>query len=264
MPTHQYWQPGIHQPRQHGRDRGLAGNAAYLPSYTVSISRYDGNSIIQLSSYTTATVAPVVLTGLIPGRRYEVRVRAFCTGGGLTEVQRTFTVPVPNDEPCGAIPLLVAPGAGCNALAGGVGGATATVPNGHGPPGCAPVFSGNDADVWYTFQTALSGPAGTRAVITVGNTGAEGVLCLFAAASCARPFAEVSCTAVRAAQVGPAQLVADGLLPDTRYFVSVALEHQLYLREDFTICASVQQPALPCPTPLRAVVLPRNITNTTA
>jgi hypothetical protein len=145
-----------------------------------------------------------------------------------------------------------------------VGGATATVPNGYGLASCAPVFQGNDQDVWYTFQTALSGPASTRAVITVGNTGAEGVLRLFSAASCAGPFAEVSCTAVQAAQVGPAQLVANGLLPNTRYFVSVALEHMLYLREDFTICASVQPPALPCPTPLRAVALPRNITNTTA
>ena len=238
--------------------------STHVPPFTVYIRQYVGTSVNLLRQYTTPTVAPVVLTGLVAGERYEVEVRAACSTGGLAGGRSTFTVSPPNDEPCGAVPLLVDPSTGCNALAGGVGGATPTVPTGYGPPSCAPSFSGTDEDVWYTFQTALSGPASTRAVITVGNTAADGVLRLFAAASCAGPFAEVRGTAVQAAQIGPAQLVADGLLPNTRYFVSVALEHRLYLRGDFTICASVQPPALACPTPVRAVVLPRNITNTTA
>lgn len=238
--------------------------STHIPPFTVYIRQYVGTSVNTLRQYTTPTVTPVVLTGLVAGERYEVEVRAACANGGTAGGLSTFTVPPPNDEPCGAVPLLVAPGTGCNALAGGVGGATPTVPNGYGPAGCAPSLSGIDEDVWYTFQTALSGPASTRAVITVNNTAADGVLRLFAAASCAGPFAEVSCTAVQAAQIGPAQLVADGLLPNTRYFVSVALEHGLSLRGDFTICASVQLPALACPTPVRAMVLPRNITSTTA
>jgi hypothetical protein len=232
----------------------FTGHPSYLPSYTVFVRRYTGISSSLVRTYTTSTVAPVVLTGLVPGTRYEVEVRAFCSNGGQTAQTRTFTVPPPNDEPCGAYPLLVDPAGSCSPFPSSAAGATATVPTGYAAAGC----DGNPApnDVWYTFQTALSGPASTQAVITLNNTSAEGSLRLFAAAGCAGPFAEVACTAVVAGQAGPAALTATGLLPNTRYFVAVSLVDSPGLNRsaDFTICASVLPPALPCPALRRVVV----------
>jgi hypothetical protein len=232
----------------------FTGHSSYLPSYTVFVRRYAGLSSSLVQTYTTSTVAPLVLTGLVPGTRYEVEVRAFCSNGGQTAQTRTFTVPAPNDDPCGAYPLLVDPAGSCSPLSGSAAGATATAPNGYLAAGC----DGNSApnDVWYTFQTALSGPASTQAVITLNNTSAAGSIRLFAAADCAGPFAEVACTAVGLGQAGPAALTATSLLPNTRYYVAVSLVDSPGLNRsaDFTICVSVLPPILPCPALRRVVV----------
>lgn len=222
--------------------------STHVPPFAVVVRQYVGNGIVLLRQYTTPTVVPVVLTGLVPGQRYEVQVQAACSGGGFSRVSSVFTVPVPNDEPCGAYPLLVDPGAGCSPVAGTANSATPTSPNGYNNPGCSSALFGTAPlnDVWYTFRTAATGPASTSTVITLGNTSSAGQLRLFAAPTCGGPLQEVGCTAAQFGQVGPLALTATNLLPNTRYFVSVALLNatNINLNADFTICASVLPPAV--------------------
>lgn len=243
-------------------------NSSHLAPYRITISQYVGTTLVQLQRYTTSSTAPVVLTGLIPGERYDVEVYAFCAGGGVSQVRTTFTVPAPNDNPCGAYPLLVDPVAGCTPQSGTAGGATPTVPNGYTTPGCGAAIFGSipPNDVWYSFRTAASGPGSTAAVVTLGNTSSAGMLRLFAASTCGGPFAEVACVAVQAGQVGPFALTAANLLPNTRYFVSVALINDPAFNPNsgFTICASAQAPAQPCPALARLVVALALIRPTTA
>jgi hypothetical protein len=245
----------------------FTGGSAYIPAYTVTISRYDDINLIQVSRYTTTTVAPVVLTGLLVGHRYVVAVGVFCTGGGAAGGQRTFTVPPPNDEPCGAVPLLVGAGGICSPTPGTISGATPTTPNGYGPgcgAGAFPAGPGLGHDVWYTFQTAPSGPASTSTVLTVDGTAEPGELRLFAAPTCSAPMAEVGCAVAQAGQLGPLTLVATNLLPNTRYYASVYLIGSPSYNIDFTICATVVPPTLACPTISRLVVAPTLIRPTTA
>jgi hypothetical protein len=222
--------------------------STHVPPFLVTFRQYVGTSISLLRQYTTPTVAPVVLTGLVPGQHYEVEVQAACSGGGFSRVRSEFTVPVPNDNPCGAYPLLVDPGAGCNPVAGTANSATPTPPNGYTNPGCSSALFGTAPlnDVWYSFRTAATGPASTGTVITLGNTSSAGQLRLFAAPNCSGPLQEVGCTAAQFGQAGPLALTATNLLPNTRYFVSVALLNatNLNLNANFTICASVLPPAV--------------------
>jgi hypothetical protein len=226
----------------------FVASSTHVPPFAVVVRQYVGTSFVVLQQYTSPTVAPVVLTGLVPGQRYEVQVQAVCPAGGFSRVSSAFTVPAPNDDPCGAYPLLVDPGAGCNPVAGTANSATPTIPNGYTNPGCSSALFGSAPlnDVWYSFRTAATGPASTGTVITLGNTSSAGQLRLFAAPTCGGPLQEVGCTAAQFGQAGPVALTATNLLPNTRYFVSVALLNatNINLNADFTICASVLPPAV--------------------
>lgn len=225
--------------------------------YTVTIRTDTADTLpglpIQVITTYTTTTSPLVLTGLVPGHMYQVTINAYCVGGGGSGGGVSFTVPAPNDDPCGAFPLPVNTAAGCVPMRGSVGGATLTIPNGYTNPGCGgpdPSLGMRSDDVWYTFRTAPTGPASTAVTVTVSNFPAAGQLRLFAGSGCSGPLTEITCTASTTRQGAPA-LTATNLLPNTQYFVSVTFVGPYNLSGIFDICASAVPPVLPCPTPLQ-------------
>jgi len=213
----------------------------------------------------TVTVNPpaFTLTGLVPGTSYDVSVTATCATGGSVYGTVRFVPPPPNDEPCTAQALLLDPGTGCLPVPGATRGATTTLPNGYANPGCAGTAMPHD--VWYSLTTAAGGPGSISAVFTVSNTPAARQLRLFAAPSCAGPFAELACADSAGRRLGAAPLVATGLVPNTTYYLSVAEGPvQGTAVGLFTICGSALPPALPCSAPARLDVEPGLLGSTTA
>ena len=87
----------------------------------------------------------------------------------------------PNDDPCGAIDLML--GTGCTYTDGNLNGATATP--GIPAPGCANYQGG---DVWYSFVVPASG----RVIIQVNSSYDLG-MAIYSASSCAGPFTLIEC-----------------------------------------------------------------------
>ena len=160
-----------------------------------------------------------------------------CAAGALPAAAQ---VPA-NDEPCGATvltlqgPLCMAPTVSTNV------GATVTTPNGY-------PFLGHINDVWFRFTTAATGPASFGATITV-NGNAATVVRLFAAASCAGPFASIGLSVSNQANTTAPRLIVQSLLPGTTYYVQVAGRvAPADLPGPFTICVS-DGPSTPCGLP---------------
>lgn len=209
------------------------------------------------------------VSGLVPGTDYTLGVGGTCTTGGLVSAGVQFTPPPANDEPCTAQPLAVDLGTGCTPVLGATRGATVTTPNGYANPGCAGTRT--PYDVWYTFRTVGSGPGSTSAVVTVSNEYAARQVRLFAAPSCAGPFAELACADSTGQRLGAAPLVATGLVPNTTYYVSVTgagspppASATSTAVGFFTICVSAQSPVLPCPTSSQLNILPGSLASTSA
>jgi hypothetical protein len=230
------------------------GNTAATVAFTPpanSAGPYTATLETLLSSYyppvspRVFAVAPpsIALTGLVPGGGYTLRIQGTCVTGGPVYGTTNFTVPAPNDEPCGALALPLDVGTGCTPLAGAAMGATTTPPNGYANPGCGGVAAATD--VWYTVTTAASGPGSTSLVLTLNNTTDAAQLRLFAAPSCAGPFAELACSAPTATSLSAAPLVATGLVPNTTFFVCVSGTPPS-IPNSFTLCASALPPALAC------------------
>jgi hypothetical protein len=186
--------------------------------------------------------SPVTFTGLTPGQTYFVSIRTDCGGGTLTSPFFSFTVPLLNDDPCGAISLPIS--GTCAPTNGTTFGAGTTTPNGYSNPGCA--LDASPMDVWYSFTTPASGGASTSATITV--TGAPaGQIRLFSAASCSGPLTQLACSQ---SATGPAlPLSSTTLTPSTTYYVLVAGYSDTSPRGAFTICVT-GAPACPDPTNL--------------
>ena len=219
--------------------------AAGAVSYTVSYTATNGSTVTTISPNPTA--APVTLTGLSPASGYTVTVITNCaggvTGGGATV---SFATVARNDEPCTALVLPV--GATCQPLNTTSVGSTITPANGYSLLGCS--GSQRPNDVWYTFTTAAAGPASTGATITVSGQYANQVR-VFAAASCAGPFADVACSTATSAN-GPAPALTLGSLqPATTYYVAVSQYSQSDPSGPFTICVS-EPPA--CAPPLNVAL----------
>jgi len=213
-------------------------NANNVGPYTATLQL--NNAITTPPPVVFAVTPPTAtVTGLVPGASYTLTIRGFCTSGGSVGGGQNFTVPAPNDEPCGAYVLSVDPGSGCTPLTTAITGGTATVPNGYTNPGCASL-SATAPDVWYKFTTATTGAGSNSVVLTVNNVFAASQVRLFAAPSCSGPFAELACSARPSANNGAPPLVASGLVPNTTYYVAVTGVAGGTALNDFTICASAQ------------------------
>ncbi|WP_210516213.1 fibronectin type III domain-containing protein [Hymenobacter terricola] len=212
------------------------------------------------SVFFTVTPPSISLTGLLPGNRYDLYITGACTTGGQTSVRFPFTVAVPNDEPCGATPLPLDTATTCTPVMGFVTGATTSAPNGYANPGCGGLATA--PDVWYKFTTAATGPGSTSIVLTANNVIAASQLRVFAAPSCAGPFAELACSSPNASNVGATPLQVTGLVPNTTFYVSVT-GITSGTGNTFTLCASALPPALPCAS-LFAVYVPSTLLTPTA
>ena len=206
--------------------------------YTVQLS-VQGSGSSTTQTFTTAP--PLTLTGLLPSTTYTAVVRSDCdpTGVGTT---LTFTTRAANDEPAGAVALLLS--ATCQPTGGTTAGATLTAANGYANPGCS---GGSAGDVWYTVTTAASGAGSTGLTLTAASGAPTTVsqLRLFRATSASGPFTEVACASAAATSpfaVPP--LTWAGLTPATTYYVAVSASSTA---GGFTLCAT---PAAPCPAPI--------------
>ncbi|RAK70573.1 fibronectin type III domain-containing protein [Hymenobacter edaphi] len=186
--------------------------------------------------------SPVVFAGLTPGTTYFVSIRTDCGGTTLQSPFFSFTVPLLNDDPCGALSLTM--GSTCVATTGTTFGAGTTTPNGYTNPSCA--ADASPLDVWYQFTTPATGGASTSATITVTGPTA-GQVRLFSAASCNGPFTQLACSQSATGPAAP--LSYTSLTPSTTYYVLVAGYGDTSPRGNFTICVT-GAPACPDPTNL--------------
>ncbi|MBF9222541.1 fibronectin type III domain-containing protein [Hymenobacter ruricola] len=200
-------------------------------------------TVRDLTSQTTlptfsASVSPQPLTGLTPGHSYSVTVAANCSGSGQSSGVYGFVLPVPNDEPCGAIALPVSTTSACVPTAADNTNATASTVTTNGPANCANVVGSHD--VWFTFTTAASGTGSTGVTVQNAGQSGAGTLRVYRAASCAGPFTQLGCSTNNfisgGGSAGP--LVVNGLAPSTTYYVR-ADEGGAFNRNTpgaFTIC----------------------------
>ena len=195
--------------------------------------------------------SPVTFSNLTPGTNYFVTVRSECGGTTYTAPFFNFTVPLLNDEPCGAIDLPV--GGTCSPTTATTNGATTTTPNGYSNPGCASAL--NPLDVWFKFTTPATGGASTSA--TIATTGfSAGQIRLFSAASCSGPLTQLGCT--QNVNTTPAtSLSYTSLTPSTTYYVLVAGATDNSITGQFTICVT-GAPA--CPDPSNVTISGLNAT----
>jgi hypothetical protein len=206
----------------------------------------------------SVTTSPLTLTGLTPGSSYTATVTASCPSGGQNTATHTFIVPIPNDEPCGAVALPLN-GNVCTPVVASNNGASlsaaANALNGCGGPPTSRY------DVWFTVTTAASGPGSTSFYLSV--TGAAQRLILAQAPSCSGSFSQLACSMNASSAGGPAPVLsATGLTPNTTYYVLV--DEKGFFGNGtpgpFTICAAAVPP---CPGLDLAPVV-TNLTSTSA
>lgn len=180
----------------------------------------------------------VFVPNLVSGVRMHGYVRRICTDGtgqsawaGPVE----FVLPIPNDDPCGALQLPV--GNVCNFIGASNVGATATVAATYGytNPSCA--FATAPKDVWFTFTTTATGPGSTDVIF--GQSGfAIGQIRVFSSSSgtCNGPFTEELC-AVRTGGSMPSTVI-NNLTPSTTYYLMVAGDFNNDPTDVFNVCLS--------------------------
>ncbi|KAA9325510.1 T9SS type A sorting domain-containing protein [Hymenobacter busanensis] len=189
-----------------------------VPPYTVTIRNATAQNTF--GTFTTST-RTLNLTGLTPGSQYETTISASCAFGTPVSTTYTFSVPITNDNPCGAVALPLN-GNVCTPVAASTYGAT---PSGVGGSSSNCVGSGITYanDVWFTVQTEATGPGSTSLYLTVNGTAAKRVV-LFSPSSggCIGAFTPVACV-INSGSAGVAtpQLTATGLTPNTTYYVLV-------------------------------------------
>ncbi len=189
------------------------------------------------------------LTGLTTGAVYQVYVTQSCgSNGNSTRIGPvTFTQAPANDNPCGAV-ALVLNGSACAPTTGTNLGATTTSTTGAGyfNPGNCGGTAYLPHDVWYTFTTAATGAASTGVALQASGSPA-GRLRVFSASSCAGPFTALGCAIGPTVNVVAPPLVLAGLSPATTYYVQVSGYDDADTPGPFTICATVP-PACALPT----------------
>jgi hypothetical protein len=177
------------------------GNNSYVVTYTPD------NGVART---TTASASPFTLTGLNPATPYTVSVQPVCTTGTSANVttSATFTTLLPNDEPCGALPI------GPVAISTTNIGSSTSLQGGINTPTCGggPI----PKDVWFTFVASA-----TSSTLTLtGN--AAGTVRLYTTASCtAGPFTEVFCRGSGTSNTTVGTVALPNLTVGTHYYVAV-------------------------------------------
>jgi hypothetical protein len=200
------------------------GTVAFTPGvnnvapFVFTVRDNSNNAVV--GTFTSAT-SPVAITGLTAGHSYTVTIAVNCNGTGQATGGGTFVLPVPNDEPCGAVALPV--GTTCVPTAANNANATNSVVTTNGASSCANVVGTHD--LWFTFTTTASGTGSTGVTVQGdGQSNAAGTIRVYRAAACSGgPFTQLGCsTNTYISSGGPAApLVVNGLAPSTTYYVRV-------------------------------------------
>ncbi|GAB3576411.1 fibronectin type III domain-containing protein [Hymenobacter daeguensis] len=230
------WQPG--------------GTPAAGTTYTV---QYGLQGFVLGTGITVGSIGSpnYLLTGLAAATGYCFYVRQDCPG---TAGSSAFVGPIcfqtlttggslTNDDPCGALTLVLTPsGSPLQPISGTNVGATTSVQPGIGAPTCSP--STAPRDVWFAMT-----PAAGVTSVTLTLTGAPaGMVRVFTAPNCTSgPFTLISCRSSGANNTSLGTITLTGLTPGTRYLLAVSGYGTADAQGGFTISGAV-------PTAARAQV----------
>lgn len=164
----------------------------------------------------TGTGSPISVTGLTAGTTYDVYVRQSCTANTYSaNTKATFSTPISNDEPSGAITLTT--NAGCSAAP--YTNVNSTLSAGEVHPSCSQVAV---APVWFKFVATSS--AVRVSTDYTGGTFDDSRVGLFSAtdASNYSTFTLLSCDDDGGSDVNYASvLYATNLTPGNTYYIAV-------------------------------------------
>jgi hypothetical protein len=194
------------------------GNNSYLVTYTPT-----GGTARTVS----AASSPFTLTNLTPATPYTVSIQPQCSTGTSPTITTTatFTTQLPNDDPCGALPITTTPLTASNV------GASTSVQNGVITPTCGggPL----PKDVWFAFTANAT----TSTLTLTGN--AAGTVRLYTSPNCsAGPFVEVFCRGSGTANTTVGSVALTGLAVGTRYYLAVSGFGSSDIAGTFTIAAT--------------------------
>lgn len=224
----------------------------------------------------TGDTMPTVTVSQTAAKDYKVVLT--CNGANpvssstLSVAMQTTACPPVNDNPCGAITLLVSADTSCaNKLVGTT--ALATTSAGFGytnPVGCSIGYS--PKDVWYKVTTAATGAGSTgihfRLARTTSSTMTTATMMLFAAGgNCPQPLLTYQQGACRSSTYNfpPFIMKAGNLQPNTTYYLRISPSSDADPTGEFEICAYTPPPTQPCVTktyPLGNDTVPINVVTT--
>ena len=201
-----------------GATLSWAGTTAAGESYTVLYGpRNNVNTPINNITATSTT-----LTNLQPNTEYCFIVTKNCgpqlgvsTSTAETCFRTLIAVPT-NDEPCGAVSLVVNSSGQLPYTVGTNAGSTTSTPPGLVLPACGPALA--PRDVWYRVTMPAN-----QTLLNVELSGAPaGMVRLFTAASCSTSFNLVQCRSASGANVGVGNQVFTGLTAGTTYYIAIS------------------------------------------
>ncbi|MBK6830493.1 MAG: hypothetical protein IPG92_07020 [Flavobacteriales bacterium] len=213
----------------------------------------------------TANQPYLLIPPAFAGQTIYIRVwpESGAVNGGTFEICAYNPTPPPNDNPCGALPVLV--DAGCSTVTSTNQNATATA--GIPAPGCGGAAPYND--VWFTV-TVPAVPVGSGVIInTASPTLNNAAMAVYTASSCAAGYALVACNDP-AVGMPAMQVNQNGttIVAGTVLYVRVWNKNALFA--NFTICATPTFPPAnndPCgaiAVPVQHGCIFDNFTNTNA
>jgi hypothetical protein len=168
----------------------------------------------------------VLITGLAAATSYCYYVRQDCPGtagssafvGPICYQTLTTGGSLANDDPCGALTLVLSPsGSPLQPISSTNAGATTSAQPGIGAPTCSPATT--QRDVWFAMT-----PAAGVSAVTLTLTGAPaGMVRVFTAPNCTTgPFALVACRSSGANNTSLGTITLTGLTAGTRYYLAVS------------------------------------------
>ena len=225
---------------------GLAIQTNHVGAANLAMAAYTATGVCPTLTFTqipgmcnadlltgTANQPYLLIPSSYSGQTIYIRVwpQSGSANGGTFEICTYDPIPPPNDNPCGALPVLV--DAGCTQVTSNNQNATATA--GIPVPSCG--GAGPYNDVWFTM-TVPAVPAGSGVIInTASPTLNDAALAVYIAGSCAGAFTEVGCNDP-AGPMPSIQINQNGGTIVAGTVLYVRFWHKNAVFANFTICAT--------------------------
>ena len=199
---------------------------------------YRGTSCSSLINISCSDNDNSVVTGLVAGSTYWVRVYSYSSSTGATTTFRVCigTPPPPpaNDNPCGAVGLTVNPTLVCTSQTPGSlvsATPTSTVPT-------DPCYGTPNDDVWFKFTA--TGPTHHISLNNVSGSPTDLYHAVFSGSNC-NSLTNISCS-------DPDNSVVTGLVPGNTYWVRVySYSSSTGATSTFNVCVGTPPPPPPAP-----------------